>query len=59
MDQEHYVCLGDCEGVSDKTGVCQAPSCITFGQPLSPCNCTDGKHSKMETNQKTELADPK
>lgn len=54
MENQHYVCLGDCEGVSDKPGTCQALECITYQQPLTQCNCTDGKHNKMQLPQTDE-----
>lgn len=43
---KHYICTGDCGGVSEKPGVCQAQTCPKHGQPLSECECSDGKHGK-------------
>ena len=45
---KHYICTGGCKGVSDKPGVCQAEGCPKHGQPLTECNCTDGKHRELE-----------
>ncbi len=43
----HYVCTGDCGGVSDQPGNCQAESCRMHNQPLVECNCTDGNHEEV------------
>lgn len=43
----HYICTGDCEGVSDKPGVCQAADCIKHGESLMECHCEDGKHENL------------
>ncbi len=40
----HYICTGGCNGVSDKTGVCQAETCAKHNQALEKCNCEDNKH---------------
>ncbi len=41
----HYICTGGCKGVSDKPGVCQAPTCPKHQHELEPCDCTDNKHA--------------
>jgi len=41
---KHYICTGGCEGVSDTPGTCQAIACPKYGQPLTTCDCADGKH---------------
>lgn len=41
---EHFVCTGECGGVSDKPKVCDDPNCSMHGQSLQPCDCADGKH---------------
>ena len=43
----HYICTGECKGVSDNPGVCQAEDCEREGQPLIECSCTDGNHGGM------------
>ncbi|MDP3941643.1 MAG: hypothetical protein Q8Q49_05035 [bacterium] len=48
---KHYICTGECEGVSDKPGTCQAESCSKFHQPLIECNCTDGKHGAVKMHE--------
>lgn len=40
----HYICSGECQGVSDKPGVCQADTCPKHNQPLIECDCSDNKH---------------
>jgi len=45
MENKHYICLGECEGVSTKTGVCVAVECDKYDQDLLACTCTDGEHN--------------
>ena len=45
----HYICTGNCGGVADKPGVCQAEDCPKHGEALEECECTDGQHDgRME-----------
>ncbi len=41
----HYICTGDCQGISDKPGSCQANTCQKYNKPLTECDCSDNKHS--------------
>ncbi len=41
---KHYICTGECHGMSDKPGVCQAEVCEKKSQPLTECNCEGGQH---------------
>lgn len=43
---QHFICTGGCDGESETVGVCQAESCKKEGEPLTPCNCEDGKHEE-------------
>ena len=45
------MCTGECRGVSDKPGTCQAETCSKHGQPLEKCGCTDGKHEEKSPKQ--------
>ena len=54
MDQKHYICLGDCEGVSDKPGVCEAVQCENYQHPLVECDCTDGAHRHLKLPETDE-----
>ncbi len=47
----HYICLGDCGGVSENSGVCQAVDCENFNQELVECSCTDGEHNALGTSE--------
>lgn len=49
---KHYICTGGCEGVSGQSGTCQAQSCLKYGQPLTECDCTDGKHQEKTEEDK-------
>lgn len=44
----HYICKGECKGVSDKPGTCQAGDCSKHGQQLEACDCTDGQHAEAK-----------
>lgn len=52
----HYVCEGDCHGVSENPGVCQTEGCLNYQKPLSECHCEDGKHEipAMETEEENQ-----
>lgn len=41
---KHYVCKGDCGGVSDEKKKCSAEGCSLYGVELEECDCTDGNH---------------
>ncbi len=56
MDQKHYVCLGDCEAVSEKPGTCDSAQCISLDQNLVECHCSDGKHNDLKLPE-TDQAD--
>lgn len=43
---KHFVCTGDCGGISDKAGKCQADECEMHKQALVECNCKDGEHAE-------------
>ena len=42
--EEHYICTGECEGVSEKPGTCQAKNCSMYKEPLIVCDCEDPEH---------------
>lgn len=46
--EEHFVCLGGCKGVSKKPGVCQAPDCVNHNHELVKCDCTDKLHKDFD-----------
>jgi hypothetical protein len=48
MDNKHYTCDGNCEGVSNAPGVCQTPSCPYYHRSLRECECKDNKHGKED-----------
>lgn len=41
---KHYVCKGECGGVSEEKKKCSADGCSMYGQELEECNCIDGRH---------------
>ena len=49
----HYVCKGECKGVSLTPGVCQAGTCSRHGTPLEECGCEDGTH-RVQVQKKEE-----
>ncbi|TSC81720.1 MAG: hypothetical protein G01um101419_754 [Parcubacteria group bacterium Gr01-1014_19] len=52
----HYICLGGCEGVSEKEGKCQDPKCPDYQKDLKHCDCTDGKHDGAFEEKKKKAA---
>ena len=50
----HYICEGECRGVADKPGTCQAPECSKSGKPLIICRCKDGHKKESSKKEKTE-----
>lgn len=44
----HFVCKGECNGLSEEPGLCQADmtTCTKAGTPLDPCSCDDNMHGK-------------
>lgn len=55
QDGKHYVCTGECGGVSDQLGsTCQAEGCNQHGQPLVPCDCTDDQHGRAHEESQEE-----
>ena len=43
----HYICTGNCQGVSQVPGTCQTEDCDRYHEKLLECNCTDGKHKMV------------
>lgn len=43
----HYICTGDCGGVSEHPGNCQDKNCPKYGAPLEACQCEDGMHHNL------------
>lgn len=43
----HYICDGECGGVSPTPLSCQMKSCSKHGVLLKECNCADGKHQEV------------
>ena len=50
----HYVCSERCGSTAQTAGVCQTKNCSSYGKPLKPCNCKDGKHSIPLTEESDE-----
>ncbi len=48
---KHYICEGDCGGVSDTPKACGTQGCSMEGKDLKECECTDGKHSKNQNEE--------
>jgi len=43
----HFVCTGGCKFVSTSPGKCPTRGCVRARNPLSECNCQDGKHGNL------------
>jgi len=48
----HYVCIGECGGVSEIFGVCGAADCSKHRESLQPYDCRDGRHKDRKINDK-------
>ena len=48
----HYICTGGCGGVSDAPGVCQTNGCPKHEHNLVECDCEDGNHEKVLSEEK-------
>ena len=56
----HYICTGGCKGVSEVEGVCGAETCPKHGNPLTSCDCKDGKHfGKMDQDADGKVGEVK
>ncbi|MBI4130150.1 hypothetical protein HY468_02440 [Candidatus Roizmanbacteria bacterium] len=55
---KHYICTGECGGVSDTPGTCQAESCSLHGQPLVECDCEDGEHDTINNAEGPSPVNP-
>lgn len=40
----HYICRGECGGISDHPKKCEDEKCSLYGKDLVECNCTDNRH---------------
>ncbi len=40
----HYICAGNCGGVSDHSKDCEDELCDFYGHALHECDCQDGLH---------------
>lgn len=52
----HYICTGQCNGVADTEGTCQAQTCDKYNEPLTACECENGTHDATaeETSESSE-----
>lgn len=47
----HYICKGECKGVSEKPVSCGDKECSLHDHPLTECNCSDGEHKESQEQQ--------
>jgi len=52
---KHYICTGECRGVSDVPMACGAAGCHKKGEPLVECNCGDGKHAEVFEKKRQDM----
>ncbi len=52
-EEKHFVCLGECGGVSHDPGTCQAETCSMHGRNLVECSCKMPEHA-VEKEPKEE-----
>ena len=48
---KHYICEGECHGVSDEPGTCQDENCSLHGEELVECDCGDKAAHTEETGE--------
>ena len=51
---KHYICSGECGGISKKAGVCETAGCSMQGQDLELCECEDITHNMEEMSLNDE-----
>ena len=49
-NNEHFICTGECHGVSPVSGTCQTESCSEFAEPLQSCHCDEPEHMDKVEN---------
>jgi hypothetical protein len=54
MNEDHYVCTGDCGGISPTPKVCEDATCSKSGEPMIPCSCDDGLHEITREKEEGE-----
>jgi len=47
--EPHYICEGECHGVSGEPGTCQDKNCSLYGEELLECDCGDAAAHTEET----------
>ena len=58
LNMAHYICPGECHGVSMEPGTCQAADCSKKEQPLLECQCLDGAHQEVKDKESNSSASP-
>ncbi len=44
----HFICSGECQGVSPVAKVCESENCSQQGEALVACDCLDNQHGRHE-----------
>jgi len=48
---QHYICKGECKGVSETPGSCGADTCSMKDQPLVECSCENASHDAEQQEE--------
>ena len=51
---KHYVCAGDCGGVSRKPDECQTETCPMFNEVMEECECEDMTHNMDKVSDEAD-----
>jgi hypothetical protein len=43
----HFVCTGECGGVSESPKSCEGENCTKKGNPMVECNCGSDDHGQV------------
>jgi hypothetical protein len=50
----HFVCTGECGGISDHAKVCEGENCTKKDHPMNECSCGDEKHISTSKEKKKQ-----
>lgn len=52
---QHFICEGECKGVSDTPTTCGSGICTKKGHEFMTCDCEDGLHGKEPVETPAEM----
>lgn len=55
----HYACKGSCGGTLEQIGICETNGCTSQWEMMEECDCTDGRHGKVDKDEDASVATAK